>query len=464
MIMNASAAVPKVLLLHCPGDKIYIHDLYCSYSSKADYYWPPSDLIILSGVLRETRLEVIDAVADRLSEEACLERIRRFAPDVVIFTSGTATWKNDFAFTARVKEETGARLVATGSIFLFEAERFLAAAPHVDAAILDTGTPEIVDYVCGRKRDYSALAVRRADGLSVPAPARPAPVFTLPVPRHDLFNLRANRSPLARRRPFALVIASIGCPFGCVFCTAGAVAYRSRNLDGVLDELEALRDLGVREIMFNDPTFTVSKKRILELCAGMENRGLRFSWVCNAHITTLDEGLAAAMKKAGCHTVMIGVESGQEEILAATDKKITREKAIRAFAVCKKFRIRTLAYFIVGLPGETPDSVGRTIRFAKELDPDFASFTVLTPDVGSPLRQESIAKGLIDPDVLLFDSTCPPVFSSGSLSLEELWRLRQKAVRSFYLRPAYLLKQLRAVRSVRDFLYLLDQARTMFFR
>jgi hypothetical protein len=80
------------------------------------------------------------------------------------------------------------------------------------------------------------------------------------------------------------------------------------------------------------------------------------------------------------------------------------------------------------------------------------------------LRQESIAKGLIDPDVLLFDSTCPPVFSSGSLSLEELWRLRQKAVRSFYLRPAYLLKQLRAVRSVRDFLYLLDQARTMFFR
>ncbi|HQH46691.1 MAG TPA: hypothetical protein PLQ86_12055, partial [Candidatus Aminicenantes bacterium] len=61
--MNASAAAPKVLLLHCPGDKIYIHDLYCSYSSKANYYWPPSDLVVLSGVLRETRLEVIDAVA-----------------------------------------------------------------------------------------------------------------------------------------------------------------------------------------------------------------------------------------------------------------------------------------------------------------------------------------------------------------------------------------------------------------
>ncbi|HPN16986.1 MAG TPA: radical SAM protein [Candidatus Aminicenantes bacterium] len=464
MAINASIAIPKVLLLHCPGDKIFLHDYYTSYSSKANYYWPPTDLVLLSGVLRETRLAVIDAVADRLSEEACLEHIRRFAPDVVVFTSGTATWKSDFAFTARVKTETGARLVASGSIFFFEAERFLAAAPHVDAAILDMATPEIVDYVHGRERDYTALAVRRADGLSIPAPACQAPVVTIPVPRHDLFNLRANRSPLARRRPFALVVTSIGCPYGCVFCVAGAMAYRSRDLAGVLDELETLQNLGVKEIMFNDPTFTVSKKRVLELCAEMEKRGLRFSWVCNAHIATVDEELAEAMKKAGCHTVMIGVESGQEEILAATDKKITREKAIRAFAVCKKFRIRTLAYFIVGLPGETPDSVARTIRFAKELDPDFASFTVLTPDIGSPLRAESIAKGLIDPDVLLFDSTCPPVFSSGSLSREELWRQRQKAVRSFYLQPAYLLKQLGAVRNLRDFLYLLDQARTMFFR
>ncbi|MBN1938998.1 MAG: radical SAM protein, partial [Candidatus Aminicenantes bacterium] len=174
--------------------------------------------------------------------------------------------------------------------------------------------------------------------------------------------------------------------------------------------------------------------------------------------------LAAAMKKAGCHTVMVGVESGQEEILAAAEKKITPEKARAAFRLCKRHRIRTLAYFIVGLPGETRKSVERTIRFAKDLDPDFASFTVLTPDIGSPLRQRNIEEGRLDPDVLLFDSTCPPVFSSGSLSREDLWGLRQKAVRSFYLRPAYLFKQLGAVRSVRDLLYLLEQARAMFLR
>ncbi len=451
----------KVLLLHCPGDQIYLHDYYTSYSSKANYYWPPTDLVLLSGVLRDLDLAVVDAVADRLSEDDCLARIQDFGPEAVIFTTGTATWKSDFAFTARIRDISPARIIASGSIFLFESERFLAAAPHIDAAI---ASPEIREYVEGREKDFSALAVRRDRQIRRSESPHPASTFDIPVPRHELFNLGVNRSPLARRRPFALVVTSIGCPFGCVFCVAGAVAYRIRNLDGVLNELESLKAQGIREIMFNDPTLTVSKKRILELCREMEAREMRFSWVCNAHLTTLDDELAAAMKKAGCHTVMMGVESGQEEILAATEKKITREKALAAFRICKRHRIRTLAYFIIGLPGETADSVARTIRFARDLDPDFASFTVLTPDVGSPLRQKSIEEGRLDPNVLLFDSTCPPVFSSGALSQEELWKFRQKAVRSFYLRPAYLFKQLAAIRSFKDFLYLLEQARAMFFR
>ncbi|MBN1938616.1 MAG: cobalamin-dependent protein, partial [Candidatus Aminicenantes bacterium] len=277
---------PKVLLLHCPGDQVYLHDYYTSYSSKANYYWPPADLVLLSGVLRDFDLAVIDAVADRLSGDDCLARIRSFNPDAVIFTTGTATWKSDFAFTARLRAESKAKILASGSIFLFEAERFLGAAPHVDAAVLDIVSPELKDYIEGRDLDFTALAVRRDGKISVPVVPRPASTFDIPVPRHDLFNLRVNRSPLARRRPFALVVTSIGCPFGCVFCVAGAVPYRFRSLEGVLDELESLNTLGIREIMFNDPTLTVSKKRTLDLCRGMEARGLRFSWVCNAHLAT----------------------------------------------------------------------------------------------------------------------------------------------------------------------------------
>jgi anaerobic magnesium-protoporphyrin IX monomethyl ester cyclase len=452
----------KGVLLHCPAEGLYLHDYYTSYSSKANYYWPPTDLVLLSGVLREFELLVIDAIAERLSGDECLGRLRAFAPDFVVFTTGTATWENDFRFMARVKSELGARVIGSGSVFYFEAARFFNRAPFLDAAILDVVSPEIAAYVENPDRPTTALAVRRGDRVVVPAPAEACSDYRIPRPRHDLFPLAANRSPLARRLPFALVVASIGCPFGCRFCVAGAMAYRYRAVDNVMEELEDLRALGVREIMFNDPTFTVSKKRVLDFCGRMVEKGFAFSWVCNAHLATLDEETAAALRKAGCHTLMIGVESGEEDILVASNKKITRAKAVEAFRIARRAKLRTLAYFIIGMPGETRESAQRTIDFARELNPDFASFTVLTPDIGSPLRRESIEKGLLDPEILTFDSTAPPVFSSGGLPIEEIWKLRQRAVRSFYLRPSYLFKKLLGIRSIRDFVILAEQAKAMF--
>ncbi len=452
----------KGVLLHCPAEGLYLHDYYTSYSSKANYYWPPTDLVLLSGVLREFDLLVLDAIAERLSEDECLRRLDDFGPDFVVFTTGTATWENDFRFMARVRAALAARLIGSGSVFYFEAERFFKRAPFLDAAILDVVSSEIAAYIEAPDKPTTALAVRRGDRVIVPSPTEACSDYRIPRPRHDLFPLRANRSPLARRLPFALVVASIGCPFGCRFCVAGAMAYRYRNIDNVIEELEDLRAMGVREIMFNDPTFTVSKKRVLELCGRMVERGFKFSWVCNAHLATLDDETAAAMRKAGCHTLMIGVESGEEDILAASNKKITTAKAVEAFRTARRAKLRTLAYFIIGLPGESPESARRTIAFAKRLNPDFASFTVLTPDIGSPLRQESIERGLLNPEILTFDSTAAPVFSSGGLTTQEIWKLRQQAVRSFYLRPSYLFKKLLGIRSVRDFVILTEQAKAMF--
>jgi anaerobic magnesium-protoporphyrin IX monomethyl ester cyclase len=452
----------KVVLLHCPAGELYLHDYYTSYSSKANYYWPPTDLVLLSGVLRDFDLRVIDAIAERLGDEDVLARLREFGPAAVIFTTGTATWESDFKFMARVKAELPARLIGSGSVFYFEAERFFKRAPFLEAAILDIVSPDVAAFIENPGLETAALAVRRADRVIIPVPGEACSDYRIPRPRHDLFPLAANRSPLARRLPFALVVASIGCPFGCRFCVAGAMAYRYRSIDNLLEELEDLRAQGVREIMFNDPTFTVSKKRVLELCGRMVEKGFRFSWVCNSHLATLDEETAAALHKAGCHTLMIGVESGEEEILVASNKKITTAKAAEAFRIARRAKLRTLAYFIIGMPGETRESAQRTIDFAKKLNPDFASFTVLTPDIGSPLRQESIEKGLLDPEILTFDSTAPPVFSSGGLPIEEIWKLRQRAVRSFYLRPSYLLKKLFGIRSLRDFVILVEQAKAMF--
>jgi uncharacterized radical SAM superfamily protein len=454
----------KVLLLHCPGDKVYLHDYYTSYSSKANYYWPPSDLVLLSGMLDGFDLAVLDAIAERLTPEETERRILDFKPDAVVFTTGTATWENDRRFLEGLKSKLPCRLIGSGSVFLFEAETLLGQAPFLDALILDLVSPEIATFIEGAPGPFKTLVL---PGRPVPDPMPGWPKqqdFSLPLPRQDLFQHARNRSPLARRRPFALVVTSIGCPYSCRFCVAGSIPYRRRAVESVLEELRLLRSLGIREIMFNDPTFTVSHKRIADLCGRMTAEGLDFGWTANGHVATLSDDTVAILRKAGCHTLMIGVESARDEILALYAKGSTRAKVAEAFRTCKRHKIKTLAYFIIGLPGETRESTLETIKLAKELDCDFASFTVPTPDIGSKMRQDAIAKGWLSRETLTFDSTEFPVFASDSLSAQEIWELRQKAVRSFYLRPSYLIKKVLGIRSVRDFLFLLDQARAMFVK
>lgn len=455
----------RVLLLHVPGDKVYLHDYYTSYSSKADYYWPPADLVLLSGWLRDFDLRVLDAIAEKLTDDEALRRIVDFAPEAVVFTTGTATWEHDRRFLERVRAALPARLIGSGSVFLFEARRFFDAAPWLDGAVLDLASPEVTDLVAGVDREYAAMARRGPAGVAIPA-SLPKPVqgFSIPVPRHDLFPNRRNRSPLSRRRPMALVVTSLGCPYTCRFCVAGSIPYRARSVDNVIDELRLLKTLGIREIMFNDPTFTVSVRRVLDLCRRMVEEGFGFSWYANGHAGSLTGDMVASMAAAGCHSLMIGVESGNDALLARYSKGVTRDRVRAAFDLCRRHRIRSLAYFIIGLPGETTATALDTIRFAKELDPDFASFTVPTPDLGSVMRREAIEAGWLGEDVLAFDSTEFPVFAGGSLDKEQIWALRQKAVRSFYLRPRYFWKLLRGIRRPGDVWFLAQQALSMFLR
>lgn len=454
----------RVLLLNCPEDKVYLQNYYCSYTSPANYYWQPLDLVLLSGVLRDYDLRVIDAAADRLTAAEAGRRVLEFAPEVIIVATGSATWEKDVAFLAPLKEKTGARVLASSSMFLFEAAWFLGASPVFDALLLDPVSPEIRDYIEGAARDYRTLATRTAAGPLPDAPKRPEQDFSIPVPRHELFNLKANRSPLARRSPFALVMTSLGCPFTCAFCVIGSVAYRYRNVDNVIEELRHLASLGVREIMFNDPTFTVSPKRTIELCRKMRAAGLEFTWIANGHVETLDDAVLGEMKAAGCHLLMLGVENARDAILEGVGKGTTAARIREVFALCRKHKIRTLAYFIFGLPGETRETALATIRFARELNPDYASFTTLSPDIGTKIRAEAIADGRLDARTHVLDQMNFPVFTSGDLAPEEIWALRRKALRDFYLRPSFILKKLFGVRSPRDLWLLVDQARSLFLR
>ena len=190
-----------------------------------------------------------------------------------------------------------------------------------------------------------------------------------------------------------------------------------------------LKAEGYKEIFFRDENLTYEKKFIGGLCDGMIRKKIGMNWMCNSRIDTLNLDLLIKMKKAGCHLIKFGVESGNQDILKKANKNIPLEKIKKVFGWCNQLNIETVAHFIVGLPGETKKSIFQTINFSIALDPFYASFDILRKYPGTKIYGKK---------------TC-------NLSDKELKKYRKLAFGRFYLRPRLLLKHILYLRSFNQF-------------
>jgi radical SAM superfamily enzyme YgiQ (UPF0313 family) len=223
-----------------------------------------------------------------------------------------------------------------------------------------------------------------------------------------------------------------------------------------MEELRYVASLGIRDVFFTDFTFEVRRDNTLELCRRMVEENLDLTWVCSSRAGTLDEELLTWMKRAGCHTILLGVESGDDKLLKEYSKGVTKEQMKNAFALCRKLKIRTLAHFIIGLPGETEETAEKTIEFSRELNSDIASFNVAVPALGTPLREKALKQGWLKHDALEFDaSDAFPVMETPSFSKKMAWEWRNRAVKKFYFRPSYLWRMAVSSRSAYEWKILL---------
>ncbi len=441
----------KVLLLNPPGDKLYQRDLYCSNVSKANYYWPSIDLLIQSGILgQKYQVEILDAIVEKLAPDECLARIREGRYRAVLFLTGTASWQQDFAFLSQIKNGSPSPLlIGNGDILLYKAEEFMNRYPFLDAVLLDYTTEDVLHFLEGRFSELSALAFRQDGGITVRRVPPSGGEFAFPVPQHEKFPLDKYLLVQGKRFPFTTVQASFGCPFKCSFCIASTLGYKYRSVDNVLEELRRIVSLGIKEVFFMDFTFEARRRNALELCQRMVEEKLDLTWACSSRAGTLDEELLNWMKNAGCHTLLLGVESGDEGLLKEYSKGVTKDQMREAFSLCRELGIRTLGHFIIGLPGETEETVRKTIEFAKELDCDIASFNIAVPVLGTPLRERALARGYMAEESLVFDSSdAYPVLETPQFSKEQAWKWRKRAIRRFYFRPGYLWRLATQARSL----------------
>lgn len=442
----------RVLLLNPPGEKLYFRDQHCSGISKGYYYWPPIDLIMLSGILaQEHDIKVIDGIVEKMSYYECLEVIKGFEPGFIVFLTGLASWLGDFAYMERVKLETGSVLIGVGDILLWESEDYLAKYSFLDAALLDFTSPSVLQYLAGTKEGLTDICYRRGEEI-IRTPLGSSKEFTVPVPKHELFPLDKYRIPHGKQRPFTSLLTTYGCPYSCSYCIAEKIPFKYRSLENIMTELDSLVALGVKELFIKDFTFGAPRQVSEDFCKVLIERYPGLSWICSSRANVLDEKMLSLMKKAGCHTIQFGVESASQDLLDENNKMISLPQIKEIFASCRRLGIKTLSHFILGLPGETEESLLSTIRLAKELNCDYASFNIAIPLPGTTMKKKCIDNNWLQGNLDEMDaSVMYPVIQTPYLSRDRLWQLRNQAIKSFYGRPSYMVRKLLDIRTPKDF-------------
>jgi uncharacterized radical SAM superfamily protein len=441
----------RVLLLNPPGREIYVRDYFCSKTTKSNYHFHPVDLLALSGTLAEEHsVSVLDCIAERLSPLEAKRRIDLVDPEAIVSLVGSVSWEEDRVFLAD-QARAGRRVFGIGDILHENQLDRLREEPWLEGILDDFTTRDVIHLLAGTTADVLRASWRQADGaLCHRDESRSGREHRLPRPRHELFPSHGYRFSFARLTPFATVLTDYGCPWPCTFCVISTLGHSARPVEDVLEEIDALRAAGTHELFVADQTFGVRRERALQLCEEFKARG-DLSWTAFTRPDLADDELLGAMRSAGCHTLIMGVESADDAVLEACKKGYATEVVRGAFQRASEHGLRTVGTFVVGLPEETQDSLEQTLDLALELDLDFMSLNVAVPRFGTAFRADAIAAGLVDPEELVMDQSGATIaLQTRALDRQEVDRMKRHMIRRFYLRPSWLWRRLRDVSGPRE--------------
>lgn len=382
----------------------------------------------------------------------CAARGARLA----LLVTTTPTFAADARFAAWLRARyPGVAIVAWGTLPTALPERSLAEAPALDGVILGEPEGAAADLCALLRRadepltpaligEVAGLAVRGADGRTVrtATQVRPPDLDALPWAARDLLENDRYTEP-SRGLPFTVIQVSRGCPYPCTYCTVAdyhGKAQRWRSPESIVAEVrDCVERYGIRSFLFLSDLFTFDRDRVLALCEALRAADLGIRWFCNSRADTLDAELAREMKAAGCYLVSFGVESAAPAIQRTIRKPMRPERFFEATEACRAAGIRSYFYWVLGFPGETPDTIRQTFETACRVDSDFAAFYFAVPYPGTPLYAWAQANGrlrhedwsrydMADCDALLLDDLTP----------DALAREVRRASLGFYLRASYL--------------------------
>lgn len=366
----------KVLCVNPPSPDSYVYIRDTNRSGRRSIertIWPQTSLAMIAGVLDDCEVKIIDCIAERLSYKALYERMKEFAPDWVISNPISSIFSHDLIVTHYAKSLKAKTIVVSPHAKALK-EEVHEQFPSLDHIISPERGCEEIEFVIRR------LITGRSSEFTF---------NSFPPARQDLLPTKRYSLPFIGKE-FTFVVVSRGCPYKCVYCRQGVMyegEVRYRSVDSVIAEI---RKYGLRNIALHADTATLNKEWVYEFCRKIPE-GVR--WICNSRVDTVDPCLLDEMKDSGCWMICYGIESGDDFVLAKNKKGATCEQAKKAVKWTKKAGIKVWGYFMLGLYGDTKESMRRTIDFSKSLGVDIANFAVSAPYPGTEWNRIAVSLG-----------------------------------------------------------------------
>lgn len=349
----------------------------------------------------------------------------------------------------RIEAEKANETVAVGNTELTSPWRKL---PFPDASYLTTRGRFLgvhPNLLARSLRETLGVAFRDEHGEVKINPDRPfiEDLDSLPLPLHEMLPWKKYKEPIIGG-PYTFVLTSRGCPAGCRYCIKHVTyqaSVRHRSPGHVLEEMYKLKEMGMHHIHFEADLFTVKKEFVYDLCNTIIKDGFKFQWSCNSRVDFVDEQELALMKQAGCFMIAWGLESGSETVLKRARKGTNPTRIQQTIAASHKVGIKNWGYFIIGLPGETVDTIQETIALSKKIPVDIALFHIATPYPGTPFYYEAVQNGWIDMNRWEdYDMYSHTVLNYPHLSSQQLEYWARRAAREWSLRPGPMMTFLKA--------------------
>ncbi len=453
---------PKITLIVPPVDYKYCAIVTTSTLMSTVRKFPSLGLGYIAAVLEKHGYPI--QYVDMFASNVTLGKLRAFLakepPRYVGITTDVATINTSRDVARIVKKINSKCTVIVGGFNIGLYPEEILDFPYFDIGVIGEGELTIVDLM---EKLEAGIDLGTVPGIAYKQDGKIHRTGTreiirdldaLPYPARHLMPTKNYISSISKLGYLTTMLASRGCPFNCLYCIKDH-NFRMRTPANVVDEIEHIvKELGIHEIYFCDPTFTVNQQRVIEICKEIIKRRLDVVWEAATRVDSVSPELLRWMKRAGCARIQYGIESGDPRVLRLLRKRITISQIKDAFRWAKQNDLDILASFMIGCPGDDLASIERTVDFAIKLDPQYIVFTIATIGPGTDMHDLAVKQGIVDENqwrryMRGENKEMPnPIFTSKEYDRKKLEVLLKRAYRRFYLRPSFIVKRLLKTRSI----------------